>query len=78
MPPSDTQAPASPVEDDKPLVYTMRELNQQTSRVLEEIRKYERPGLITKRGRFEFLIVPLPPGEIESEMAQQIASRFQN
>lgn len=78
MPPSDAQGPDSPVEDDKPLVYTMRELNQQTSRVLEEIKKYERPGFITKRGRFEFLIVALPPGEIESQMAQQIAKRFQN
>ncbi len=78
MPPSDAHAPASPVEDDEPLVYTMRELNQQTSRVLEEIKKYERPGFITKRGRFEFMIVPLQPGEIESQMAQQIAKGFQN
>lgn len=78
MPPSDASLPASSAEDEKPLVYTMRELNQQTSRVLEEIKKYERPGLITKRGRFEFLIVPLPPGEIESQMAQQIARQYQN
>lgn len=78
MPPSDAQAPASPVEEDKPLVYTMRELNQQTSRVLDEIKKYERPGFITKHGRFEFVIVPLKAGEIESQMAQQIAKQFQN
>lgn len=78
MPPSNAHSPASQAEDDKPLVYTMRELNQQTSRVLEEIKKYERPGFVTKRGRFEFLIVPLQPGEIESQMAQQIAKQFQN
>jgi len=82
MPPSKGESPTSLVEGDKPLVYTMRQLNQQTSRVLSEIKECDRPGFITKHGRFDFMIVPLQPGEIESrllpEMAREIAKQLQN
>ena len=81
MPPSKAQSPTPLVEGDKPLVYTMRELNQQTSRVLNEIKEHERPGFITRHGRFDFMIVPLRPGELEArllpEMAREIAKQLQ-
>jgi antitoxin (DNA-binding transcriptional repressor) of toxin-antitoxin stability system len=80
--PSRNQSPVSLVEGDKPLVYPMRELNQQTARVLNEIKKYDRPGFITKHGRFDFMIVPLQPGQIESkvlpEIAREIGKQLQN
>jgi hypothetical protein len=80
--PPKAESPASLKEGEKPLVYTMRQLNQQTSRVLSEIKEYDRPGFITKHGRFDFMIVPLQPGEIESrllpEMAREIAKQLQN
>jgi len=51
----------------------MRELNQQTARVLNEIKRYERPGLFTKHGRFDLMIVPLRPGQISSQMLAEMA-----
>jgi hypothetical protein len=80
--PWEVRPPTSLVEGDKPLVYTIRELNQQTSRVLNEIKRSERPGLITRYGRLDFMIVPLRPEEIESrvltEMAREIEKQRQD
>ena len=74
--------PASPVVrigDDEALVFTMRDLNQQTARVIEEIEKAGRPAVITRHGRFIAIITPLAPGQVESrilpEIARQIAKR---
>jgi antitoxin (DNA-binding transcriptional repressor) of toxin-antitoxin stability system len=67
------QSSASSVDGDKPLVYTMRELNQQTARIMNEIEKHARPGFITRHGRFVAMIVPLEPGQIESRMLGQMA-----
>jgi antitoxin (DNA-binding transcriptional repressor) of toxin-antitoxin stability system len=61
------------IDDDEPLVYTMRELNQQTARIMNEIEKRARPGFITRHGRFVAMIVPLQPGQIESQMLSQMA-----
>lgn len=67
------QPSASSIDGDKPLVYTMRELNQQTARIMNEIEKHARPGFITRHGRFVAMIVPLQPGQIESRMLDQMA-----
>ena len=76
------QPPSSLVEGDKPLVYTMRELNQQTARIMNEIEKHARPGFITRHGRFVAMIVPLQPGQIESrmldQMVREIGKQLQN
>jgi prevent-host-death family protein len=57
-------------------VYSMRDLNQQTARVMSEIETGGRPALITRHGRFVAVITPLEPGQVESRilaaMAQEI------
>jgi antitoxin (DNA-binding transcriptional repressor) of toxin-antitoxin stability system len=67
------------VSDDDALVYTMRDLNQQTARVMAEIEKSGKPAFITRHGRFVAFITPLAPGKVESrvlgEMAREIAKR---
>jgi antitoxin (DNA-binding transcriptional repressor) of toxin-antitoxin stability system len=65
--------------DDDALVFTMRDLNQQAARIMNEIEKIGQPAFITKHGRFVAIITPLAPGQVESrvlaEMAREIASR---
>ena len=46
------------INGDKPGIYTMRQLNQKTATVLEEIGK-NGPALITRLGRFVAKITPL-------------------
>jgi antitoxin (DNA-binding transcriptional repressor) of toxin-antitoxin stability system len=69
------------VGDDRSLVFTMRDLNQQTARIMSEIEKRRLPAFITKHGRFVAVIQPLKPGEIESrvvsEMAREVGKRSQ-
>jgi hypothetical protein len=69
---------ASPqVSDPKPEVYTVRQLGQQTSFVIEQIEK-NGPALITRNGHFVVMISPLR-GDVESrvlgEMAREISRR---
>jgi len=70
---------ASRVDDDLALVYTMRDLNQQTARVMSEIDKTGKPAFITRHGRFVAIITPLSPGQVESrvlaELAREITKR---
>jgi antitoxin (DNA-binding transcriptional repressor) of toxin-antitoxin stability system len=65
------------VNEDKPGVYTMRQLNQQTAFVMDQIEK-NGPSLITRLGRFVAMITPLR-GDVESrvlsEMAREIGKR---
>ena len=72
--------PVSWVGDDEALVYTMRDLNQQTARIMGEIEKSGKP-LITRHGRFVAVITPLTPGQVESrvltEMAREIVKQVQ-
>ena len=46
--------------------YTMRELNQRTARVLEEINDSGSPAVITRHGRFIALVTPLRGAAIEA------------
>lgn len=62
---------SSQVKDDKPDVYTMRQLNQQTAFVIGEIEK-NGPALITRHGRFVAAISPLR-GDLESRVLGEIA-----
>lgn len=70
------------VDDEEALVYTMRELNQQTARIINEIEKTGKTAFITKHGRFIATIAPLAPGQVESrvlaEMAREIGNRDQD
>lgn len=54
-------------------VYTMRELSQQGSRVIAEIRASGEPAFITLHGRFVAVIRPLDPGEVEQRVMAELA-----
>ena len=53
------------MNDANTFVYTMRDLNQNTARVMNEIRQAGKPAFITSYGRFIAIIQPLQPGQIE-------------
>ena len=55
------------------LVYTMRDLNQNTARVMTEIRAAGKPAFITSYGRFIAVITPLEPGQVEQQALAAIA-----
>jgi antitoxin (DNA-binding transcriptional repressor) of toxin-antitoxin stability system len=77
-----SQYTTSKLSTDKVLVYTMRDLDQHTARVMAEIEKTGKPALVTKHGRFVAMITPLRPGQIESrvlaKMAREIGKRDQS
>jgi antitoxin (DNA-binding transcriptional repressor) of toxin-antitoxin stability system len=79
VPPVTAEPPALRVDGDDALVYTMRDLNQQTSQIMSEIERTRKTAFITKHGRFIATITPLPPGQVESrvlaEMAREIGKR---
>ena len=82
MSPESARDPAPHTGDDDALVYTMRDLNQQASRVMSEIENNGQPAFITRHGRFIAVITPLVPGQVESqvlaEMAREIAGQEQH
>jgi prevent-host-death family protein len=71
-----TQPPMVRASTRDALVYTMRELNQQTARIMSEIEKTGKPVLITRHGRFIALIQPLAPGQVESRVLTAMAREF--
>jgi antitoxin (DNA-binding transcriptional repressor) of toxin-antitoxin stability system len=79
--PAGTEPPKVLVGDEDALVFPMRELNQQTARIMSEIEKTGKPAVITRHSRFIVVITPLAPGQVESrvlpEMARQAARRDQ-
>ena len=80
--PAGTGPPMPRVDGDDALVYTMRDLNQQTASIMREIEKTGKPAFITRHGQFVAMITPLAPGQVESrvlaEMAREIADRTQD
>ncbi len=73
MSPVKVQYPALCMNGDKALVYTMRELNQQTARIMGLIEKTGKPAFITRHDRFIALITPLAPGQVESRVLTAMA-----
>ena len=73
------EPPVVRVGEDQALVFTMRDLNQQTARIMKEIDHAGKPAIITRHGRFIDIITPIAPGQVESrvmpEMARQFAKR---
>lgn len=47
-------------------IYTMRELNHETPRVIREINESGKPAVISRRGRFVALITPLADSGVEA------------
>jgi antitoxin (DNA-binding transcriptional repressor) of toxin-antitoxin stability system len=58
-------------------IYTMRQLNQQTAEVLQEINDDGHHAMITKRGRFIAMIVPLIGKNIESTVVGAIVDEIE-
>jgi hypothetical protein len=79
MSPVKTEPPRARVGKDRALVFTMRELNQQTAHVMGEIETTRKHAFITRHGRFIAVIEPLEPGQVESrvlaEMALEVSKR---
>jgi prevent-host-death family protein len=65
-----------------PIVKTSRELSRNTASVLEEIAQAGQPALITHHGRFVAVLMPLEPGQVESQalaaMAREIGERYRS
>ena len=77
MLPARTESPVvHQVSDDDALVYTMRDLNQQTARIMAEIENSGKPAFITRHGRFVAVITPLAPGKVESRVLGEMAREF--
>ncbi|SCX15288.1 hypothetical protein [Mycolicibacterium fluoranthenivorans] len=55
-------------EVDQVRLYTMRELNQDTSGTIEKINNSGKPGVITRHGRFVAVIYPLANASLESRV----------
>ena len=68
MPQGDAQ---DQINEYMPGLYTTRELNQQTSYVMDQIEK-NGPALITRHGRFVAMITPLR-GDVESRVLAEMA-----
>jgi antitoxin (DNA-binding transcriptional repressor) of toxin-antitoxin stability system len=64
--------PASWMGGGEAVVYTMRDLSQYSSRIMDEIEATGRTAFITRRGRFIAVITPLAQGQIESRVLAEI------
>ncbi|GAB2947677.1 hypothetical protein ACFMQL_10015 [Nonomuraea fastidiosa] len=49
-------------------IYKMRDLNQRTAEVIQEINESGRPAIVTRHGRFVALISPLINKGLEGEL----------
>lgn len=72
MSPAKAEPPVEQVIDDSALVYTMRDLNQQTARIMDEIEKSGLPAVITRHGRFVAIISPLARGQVEARVLAEM------
>lgn len=58
----------------EPEIVTMRRLSQDTSGVMTELVEGGHTAVVTKRGRFIALIVPIAPGVVEAAALDQVVS----
>jgi prevent-host-death family protein len=59
-------------------IYTMRELNQHTADVLQEINESGSPAVITRHGRFVAMIIPLANTNIESTVIGKVLDEIEH
>ncbi|NUW37043.1 hypothetical protein HTZ77_37420 [Nonomuraea sp. SMC257] len=57
------------------LIYKMRDLNQRTAEVIQEINDSGRPAVITRHGTFVALITPLLNKGLEGELIARFLER---
>ncbi|GII00435.1 type II toxin-antitoxin system Phd/YefM family antitoxin [Planobispora takensis] len=53
-------------------IYKMRDLNQRTAEVIQEINDSGKPAVITRHGRFVALITPLMGKGLEGELVARL------
>ena len=58
--------------------YTMRELNQNTAKVIQEINEAGEPALITRQGRVVALITPLANERVEAAVLGAVLDEATN
>ncbi|MEV4751638.1 hypothetical protein AB0K21_35215 [Streptosporangium sp. NPDC049248] len=56
-------------------IYKMRDLNQRTAEVIQEINESGKPAIITRHGRFVALISPLLNKGLEGELIARYLER---
>lgn len=54
-------------------IYTLRDLNKQTVRIMSEIEKSGMPTFITSNGRFVAIIMSLESGQVETRVLAELA-----
>lgn len=57
------------------LIYKMRDLNQRTAEVIQEVNDSGKPAIITRHGRFVALISPLLNKGLEGELIARYLER---
>jgi hypothetical protein len=79
VPPARTHPPMVRASSRDALVYTVLDLEQQSTRIMSQVEETREPAFITRDGRFIAVITPLAPGQVESrvlvEMAREIGKR---
>lgn len=68
-------SPSAQASTDKPVIYNMRQLGQQTAQVIDDIEK-NGPALITRHGHYVAVIIPIT-GEMEARVLTDYASGLQ-
>ena len=59
------------------LVYTVLDLEQQSTRIMSQVEETREPAFITRDGRFIAVITPLAPGQVESRVLRRDGTRAQ-
>lgn len=71
--PARTRSPVSRASSRDALVYTVRDLDQDSARIMSQVEETGQPAFITRNGRFIAIIKPLAPGQIESRVLAEIS-----
>jgi hypothetical protein len=75
VPPARTQPPMVRASSRDALVYTVRDLDQKSARIMSQVEETREPAFITRDGRFVAIIKPLAPGQVESRVLAEISRR---
>jgi len=73
VPPARTQPPMVRASSRDALVYTVLDLEQQSTRIISQVGETREPAFITRDGRFIAVIMPLAPGQVESRVLAEIS-----
>jgi hypothetical protein len=73
--PARTRSPVARASSHDALVYTVRDLGQDSARIMRQVEETREPAFITRDGRFVAIIKPLAPGQIESQVLAEISRR---